>query len=356
MYIAIGIVGLLAFLGLGALGLMLGHFLYGKETTPHRIEYIKAPDGWRLGAEVHLPEGERKGVVMLGHGSALNHNSFDLAENHSLVRYLVQKGFEVWNVDWRGNGHSKRPHLLKQGQWLFEDHVRQDLPAFLEHITRVTGEESIHCIGHSMGGLILYAYLGKYPEDKRIASICTLGASSMLNGALPVKLFAYFARFVTLFLPRIPAVLWSRATAAFTVPPPFHMYICHPPNLHGKIFRRRLFKMTESLCRSQVKQVLLMVTQEVCISDDGEDNFLEYYQMISTPTCFIAGSIDQLAPVRLVKEVHDVIASPVKELHIMGKESGCQVDYAHEDLLIAKTAQQEVYPVIGKWLEKQLNS
>ncbi|TNE50784.1 MAG: alpha/beta hydrolase [Deltaproteobacteria bacterium] len=347
-------IALYGLVGLGfllVLGYGLGLWLYSYDSKPDRIVYVETTDGWQLGVEVHDALGERQGVVLTFHGVGLNHYSFDFCEGHSLVTYLKERGYEVWNVDFRGHGHSKGQGKHQQ-QWGVDEHIRYDLPAVLDAAIADSGVQQVHCVGHSMGGLVLYAYLATHPEEHRVASLCTLGASRVLCASWGVWLFAWFGKLVTLLLPKLPMTLWSQATAVFLIPPPFSVYVSYPPNISGHVFRRRFFKMSESLCRRIFREVLVMLSEQRLRSMDHADNYEALLPQITLPTCFIGGVLDPLAQCSSIKEVHDLVSSEVKEFHILGTEHGATRDYGHEDLLLAQSSSEEVYPLVEKWLTR----
>jgi hypothetical protein len=43
----------------------------------------------------------------------------------------------------------------------------------------------------------------------------------------------------------------------------------------------------------------------------------------------------------------------VKRLLLLGRETGCQHDYAHHDLLLGKNVHTEVFPLLERWLAER---
>ena len=82
------------------------------------------------------------------------------------------------------------------------------------------------------------------------------------------------------------------------------------------------------------------------------NNYAEGLKSSSVPILFIGGSKDFLMPpdsVCAASEYPDNLGERVCK--IMGKETGCDEDYGHVDLLVGKNVEKEVFPAIDEWLE-----
>eukprot|EP00238_Polyblepharides_amylifera_P005769 CAMPEP_0196590884 /NCGR_PEP_ID=MMETSP1081-20130531/67874_1 /TAXON_ID=36882 /ORGANISM="Pyramimonas amylifera, Strain CCMP720" /LENGTH=634 /DNA_ID=CAMNT_0041914107 /DNA_START=487 /DNA_END=2392 /DNA_ORIENTATION=- len=143
-----------------------------------------------------LPQVKRHSVVIVP-GCASNARSFDLGPSVSLPRYLASQGYDTWVVEMRGVGeavHGKTaPGLYldkdapavktiagKSGVtfkdsfmswkswagekmiWDVDTYIKEDFPVALEYIVKKSAPSSgqVVGVGHSMGGMILYAYAG----------------------------------------------------------------------------------------------------------------------------------------------------------------------------------------------------
>lgn len=111
-------------------------------------------------------EGKHLGSVVLQGGRT------EFIEKHAEnIRALCQRGYNVWSMDWRGQGLSTRslgdPHKGHVGR--FSTYLA-DFHHFLQDIVAPkTGRPSL-IMGHSMGGHLLLRYLYRYPAatDKAI--------------------------------------------------------------------------------------------------------------------------------------------------------------------------------------------
>jgi len=92
--------------------------------------------------------------VLLIHGYGQNRYVWHLP-SRSFSNYLAQAGFDVFNLDLRGHGRSR--HLGAKLPSDVTDFVREDVPAAVDEIRRISGPRPVYLIGHSLGGLVAYA-------------------------------------------------------------------------------------------------------------------------------------------------------------------------------------------------------
>ena len=64
-------------------------------------------------------------------------------------------GFDVFNLDLRGHGRSR--HLGAHPPKDLSEYVREDIPAAVDSVQRLSGHDRVFLMGHSLGGLICYA-------------------------------------------------------------------------------------------------------------------------------------------------------------------------------------------------------
>lgn len=145
--------------------------LYRYETGHDELHFAEAPDGVRLALYRYLPRGgERRGTpVILCHGFTSSRFTGDLM-GRGIARRLAEKGHDVWSLELRGSGRSLRktdgPRISRQ--FNFDDHVTKDVPAAIDYVLKTAGSGRVAWVGHSMGGMLLYAYLA-LTGDERIA-------------------------------------------------------------------------------------------------------------------------------------------------------------------------------------------
>ncbi len=78
----------------------------------------------------------------------------DLVPGQSMVEHLLERGFDVYMIEW---GRPRREHA----SLLLEDHVLDRLPACMARVAEHAGVDEVSIVGYCVGGLlsVLYAAL-----------------------------------------------------------------------------------------------------------------------------------------------------------------------------------------------------
>lgn len=122
-------------------------------------ETAMTPDGVRLAIKRYRnPAGT---PVILQHGLAQNLHAWDLpVEGQSLAVYLAEHGYDVWVPSLRGHGRGIYTSEDAGGawNWTIDDFAIFDASAIVDKVYTTTGKKPFW-VGHSMGGMIAYAYL-----------------------------------------------------------------------------------------------------------------------------------------------------------------------------------------------------
>ncbi|HLO22257.1 MAG TPA: alpha/beta hydrolase, partial [Methyloceanibacter sp.] len=106
-----------------------------------------------------------KRPILLVHGWCCDHSFFAPQSKH-----FARQGHRVVAVDLRGHGQSDKPH---------EDYTMQLFADDLAFLCRELQLEKPVIIGHSMGGVVAFAFAARYPEIP--SAIVTIDAG--LHGA-----------------------------------------------------------------------------------------------------------------------------------------------------------------------------
>lgn len=117
-----------------------------------------------------------KPPVLLVHGVAMRAEFFRPPPIRSLVDVLLEDGWDVWLLNWRGSLD------LDPLPWTLDDVARHDLPAAIAHLRELTGAATVKVIAHcaGAGAVSMAAVAGLLPE---VDTIVANGLS--LHVALP---------------------------------------------------------------------------------------------------------------------------------------------------------------------------
>jgi cholesterol oxidase len=93
--------------------------------------------------------GGSKGPVMLAHGLGVSSLIFSIDTiETNLLEYLFEHGYDVWLLDFRSS-IGLPAHLT---QYSGDDVARQDFPAAVERVRKVTGAKNVQVLAHCFGG------------------------------------------------------------------------------------------------------------------------------------------------------------------------------------------------------------
>ncbi|MDX9722913.1 MAG: alpha/beta fold hydrolase, partial [Myxococcota bacterium] len=198
--------------------------------------FARTRDAYRLALwRYRPPNAGLAQVVVLCHGAFSNSRIFDLCPQASLAKYLRDQGFDVWLIDLREIGGSRRRGFLKRVPATVMDHLREDIPAALEYVCGETGNPAVHWVGHSMGGLLALLY-AQSEGARRLRSITTLGTPAFLDPNPSLRVNSSLLRLMgALLLPWIRLI--AHAAAPLYVGMRVHLFAINAANIEPFVVR-----------------------------------------------------------------------------------------------------------------------
>ncbi len=318
---------------------------------------LTTPDGYELGLFRSRPIRARcseSRPVLLLPGAGANRFAFGVIRSHSLPAALNAVGRDVWLLEFRGSRSSRRlpcgpPSVSLDGKLLV------DLPAAIDEILERTGAQKLDLVGHSLGGLFAYLHCGG-PQASRIGRAVTLSSPATFRAMLgkvtpllraPVGVLAPAAA-------RLPGLGIDKLAKVRGPIPHLAAMRQHlrPRALDRHERRLYLDHAIEDMPGGDLAQMMGWISRGRLHGGDGRD----YEWRIGacrTPIRLIASSKDKLIPVAAVREAYQRIGSEEKDLVLVGRKHGTSRDYAHADVLLSKSASEEVHPRVVEWLERE---
>jgi pimeloyl-ACP methyl ester carboxylesterase len=322
------------------------------------VEFARTADDWDLALHRYRSSRADLPPLLLCAGYACNRYFLDFDERYSLARFLARRGFDTWVLELRGRGYSESAIRSPRGRtWTFDDLVRFDVPAAIAHVRARCAGRSPVWIGHSMGGMVMYAALG---EDtalaESVAGFVAL-ASPVAFPPIASRLAHRLGEFL-LFLP-FPALLpqqsvlvalWSLVGRS----PRAAQVGMNPHNVDHATFGPALRHFICNVPRRKLQQFVRWSLTGTFQSADGCVDYRANLSRITTPVFVIGGAADQLATPGVVGLAYDRIGSPQKRYREFAKGPGVSADYGHVDLIFGLHAPDEVFPAISRWIEAEL--
>lgn len=261
------------------------------------------------------------------HGSIENGRIFYTGHGKGLAPYLAHNGYDVFVGDLRGRGKSK-PKVsakLECGQY---EAIMEDIPGFVNKIRELTGQDSMHWVAHSWGGVLLSSAYARFNEDFKILSQVYFGCKR-----------------------RITVFNWERL---LKMDIGWNLIGGMSVFFQGYLPAKELGMGADNEPRNHYKQMNKWISPRgIWIDIDGYD-YIEAFKKINLPpTLYLAGGSDNLLghpkDVKLMMTETNTENHP---FHMLSIENGHKKDYGHIDMLTDKLAQDDVYPLALEWFTK----
>jgi pimeloyl-ACP methyl ester carboxylesterase len=323
---------------------------YYEADASDEIHFVTTGDGARLALYRHRPRGDvrRREPVFFCHGLGASKYNLDFDETYSWARAYARAGFDAWVVDLRGAGASVPP---RRWNWNFDDYATYDVSACIAHIRARTGAEKVHWVGHSMGGMLLYAYLGTvHPEWVRsgvaMGSPVRFQSKHGFHGALKlVGLLDY--------LPLVPI------RTAIHLAIPFLPYVRRSPFLRSQMntdnvdiayIQRAAYNAVHHLPPALLKQFADWAANDCFRSFDKSVDYQAAVRNIRVPILVVAGRADKLVRPGNARHAYDLLPEGSGKKYVeLSKANGFKADYGHIDIIFGRDACAEVLPLVMQW-------
>ena len=312
-----------------------------------QVEWRSA-DGWR-GHVRHYP-GEGPPVLLV-HGMSANHYNWDYRSEVSLAAWLADRGWDVWVPDLRGDPGTEPPSAVAWRNFSFDDHARYDLPAVLDAVQAATGEAQVSWVGHSMGGMLLYAALSAYPE--RIRAGVAIASPARFEELQALKRLWRRAGRLGGSRGRIHGRAMMFALSPLGRWAPGMGRISNPRNMDPGVTRGLSRHAIVDLRRQTQQEVVTWLRAGTLSTADGASSWVAAPPN-PVPMLVLAGAGDWLVPASDVVWVCTVL--PDCEARVVEASSDIGAPYGHIDLVLGRNAAVDVYPLVGDFLAARVGA
>jgi pimeloyl-ACP methyl ester carboxylesterase len=168
--------------------------------SPPKSHQVEAADGWVLKVAEPYPVEDPVAVVLCLHAMMVDGRTFTNPNRANVCEALAQHRFRVLVPDLRGHGCSG-PTVREGGSWTYDELV-EDMDLLIALASRLAKGVPVHILGHSLGGHVALAYLGRH-RDVRVAKLVLMGVNIWGGPWEPHK--------GRLFLKRLSIRFWNLA-------------------------------------------------------------------------------------------------------------------------------------------------
>lgn len=335
---------------------------YSMPSCADEVHYVTCSDGVRVALKRFWPrdaEGNRLPSSSKPHtpvlcvpGLGADSTNFDTPAPGGIGPWLAAKGREVWVIDLRGTGLSHVP----AEQWsdiCFDDFIDKDLVAAVPHVCKVSGARSVDWLGHSMGGMCLYALLAK-GRGAQIRSGITIGTPvgfpehwEVAAGLEPIKGLAPYLR--GLRVRRIIRAFTPLLFRSDSVPVVRNWV--ESKNVDVPFMRKVAYAAVDDVPRGLLLQFVDWLDNDAFRSKDRKIDYRARMAGAQLPILVMSAPADKLGTPAAVARAVDLLGRA--EHVVCGKEHGFSYDYGHVDIVFGKGAPDEVFPHFEAFYARQ---
>lgn len=348
MIVVIG--GVAAVVGLPLLYIICVNAAFANRERADQQHTVKTDDGWGVQVFRYTPKSDGRGEpILLCHGAFANHHNFDIPSGGSMAEYLSEAGYDCWLMDYRGDKSSKPATGKSRRSAEIDDYITEDIPAVIDFILNHTGYAELHAVGHSLGGMLLYAYDLEF-QGYGVASLTTIG-SPIDFGHLPKR--------------RHTIAVWFLGTFPWLTRP-IHRAIVHfmcklrlrskyfPinwKNIPNKFKTNEMLSALDLLPKKAAQQVDRWAATNEWTVLNGEMDVAAELPELHAPLFAVYARKDGLTPIAKVTEFFESIQSDDKRMIVLPPEDGECAAYDHIDLVFGPDAAKDVFDPVKEWIE-----
>jgi len=321
--------------------------LYPERLRTTEVYTVTTRDLWKIRV-CRYRRGRTSGEpVLLVHGAGANHHNFTIPEGACLIDHLVERGFDCWAVDLRLTGTAQPPFERKREDASIDDCLLYDLPAVIRHIRQQTSYGRIHWIGHSLGGMLLYAYAQHFGTS-HIASGTTLGSPI---GFIDAKLkVGRIPGFVLRNPNTCGIILRAVAPILLLLKLPTSLFPVNMRNLHPRINAGHFYNTLQDPMPKMILALAHWAKTKTWRMLDDKLDVLAGLPGMDFPLLAIFAPRDPFVDPGHARRFFDSLAATDKRFMMMSRENGCQNDYDHCDLAFAPDSTKVIFTPITEWL------
>lgn len=332
----------------------LGYFVWlalrhPEPVSADEVHTVMTEDCWPIRLFRHKPKGGQGEPVFMCHALATNHLNYELPHGHSLADALSAAGYDCWLIDLRGNRNSPAPKGRSRREAGVDDYLFKDVPAAIAYIREHTGYERVHWVGHSMGGMLMYAYEATFGRE-HLASAVTFGSPIGFGGTSLAN--HWYAVWLASRAPWIlSAVIRGGTPFARIFKPQIPGMPINWENMHEKIGTTAYYNLLEAPPGGVADDMNRWAHKREWRMHNRNLDMTAAVRKIETPLLAFYAKSDPFVSLKDAEALFEALPNPDKRMIVLSKANGCANDYNHCDIVFAPAADREVFAHVIEWLE-----
>ncbi len=324
-----------------------GASVAGAELTSE-LHFADDGAGWRLGLKrVRRTHGVVGRPVIAVPGYQMNSSVFGFHPSGlSLEAHLAAQGLEVWSVDLRGQGRSRRTY--GDERFGLADLAIDDLGAAIAYVRGVSGADRVDLIDCSLGTALAFAHVASIPTAP-VAGIVALGGlvtwvhvnrvahlaarAPWLVGQLRMRGTRRLARSA------LPVVARAARVAPWLLS--VYLNVASTDTSQADAITATVEDPNPTINREIAEWI---VRRELSVRGVNVSRALPRLEI---PFLCVLGRQDGIVPPATSRAIYEAIGSTDKELLEVGDAA---MPIAHADLFLARRAPELVFEPIARWL------
>ena len=346
--------------GMVALALLTwAHVRYWRRRLARPLAYdethrLATDDGSAIEMRRLRPRGSQSDAppVLIIHGLAINERNCDVNAQRSFARHLAAAGRDVWLVTLRSGRSDHAPG--ERAKVSFTAMTRHDVPLAVRTVRETTGAPQLDVVGFSMGGMLLYATLGRTVAEAEVRRVVIFGSPGKIG--IPIWPLSKLRGLPAWLAPAMPYRFLATLIAPWAelLITPLHYVTYNPTNVPrgdtGSVLVDAMRDVPWALHREFASWA--MTDGQIRV---GGVPVLDALGRVGVPVCFFAGAADRLAPPSSVRRAFEAWGAALptidKTFVLLGKETGRRADYGHGDLMFGTSATAEVFEPARAFLD-----
>ncbi|WP_152040428.1 class III poly(R)-hydroxyalkanoic acid synthase subunit PhaC [Salinigranum salinum] len=274
----------------------------------------------------------------------------DLQPDRSVVRRLLEAGFDVYLIDWG------EPSMLDESLTL-DDYVNRYIDNCVDEVAARAGVDAINVLGYCMGGTMSVMYAALHPDKVRnlglmAAGLCFAGTGGILEEWGDEEY--YSPRDVTDAFGNVPAEFLD---VGFALMDPVNNYVTKYTTLYDNLdnedFVENFARMERWLSDGidLAGSTYVQFLEDVYQRNDLYENELELdgkhvdLDEITMPVLQVIGEYDHLIPPEASRPFNDAI--PSDDATIMEASTG------HIGLSVSSKSHANLWPDVAAWFAER---